>query len=938
MRLSIISILTIALIGLTSIQTVGAFGNQPPLGPKDYTRQLFAPYDLIKLNCLGTNYCENLFDMRSNILSYTHQDFDSNTGDAWHLQYPDDMGRFMEAIAWEAEFSPVVRLELQRRMVKGLMKAHIPGTKSYYFFRHRNWGKTLLIFDDYQSDKTGRVTLTNMQDFIEGFLKVGFSAVVDGKQLNITDFDFKDDVPGAGNPGPVRSPENWNVSPYIFNRTHTNGGINVRFTGRYWLSGEDKPVEYTYSSTDIDKLQVVVGEPDEPMAILREASVPGVIHLPDRKTTFSSDETGDKIFKNPKFNYLILRKPTAWGTWGYSTAVLIMWEGKPESIEAIAENGYGQIKITYPKKDGKCVGRIWLFPFTWLNTNDMTYVYRNAENFLKNGRLLHNGYPSLDFVNAAPAGLAAAAYMLTKYNDPMASIARIRAANAVDALFDGEKNNMKMIRVYFPVKAAAWMIKTGKLIRDREMVSKYTKHLDIVMKRMLSQQQGYDGKALPSGWEHFHLVKASWLAYDATGNEEYKAVWERSLSVYTIDKDGIYRYGEKMEAPGGFDTYFGAMPLGVWGHAGMMDNVDTLLNLNVPAGWHVGERPVKDLFHDTGCGPWSQDDANPDFCGFCLRGLNIPQERKRLIPVGAFPIYDSKGNVQITNAPMTINPFFLPSKEKETIIDAGTRITHNVTSIDIVPGSAGEQQYLIGDSGNVENRQRICKGKESIVYKFDTSDAIGAGLEARIKGEGFKFEVSPDGKRWYQRLDTWDDKIGSQALDLSFLTGCREELLEIMSINSENDSKYLVENKKSSVQRGYSRYVEKDGELIYKLPLPDAAECHLEIMAGNSYKIQYSSDGKSWHDGVDSSQTNGGTDAAWITMLDVSDCMKDKHTVYLRFTDGGSSSLFNGRGAFLQKISVYGTLNSGKVYVKISNTDKRNTFILNGLTFKTWTD
>jgi len=939
MRIHHAAIIALSLCCALSSGVQAAFGGKPPLGPQDSMRRLFAPYDLAKLNYLGMNYCENLLDMRSDILSYTHQSSDSPNADAWHLQYPDDMGRLMEAVAWEAEFSPVVRLEFERRMTKGMMAAHIPGTKAYHFFRYRPWGKTFLILDDEQTEKTGRVTLTNFQDFVEGFVKVGFRSEKAGTWRETKEFQFTDEIKGAGNPGIARSAQNWNLSPFIFNRRYSADGMAVDFSGRYWLSREDKPVEYEYTSADADRLQIVVGEPGKPMPILQNGQLPGIIHLPDRKTTFSSDKTGDKVFNNPKFNYMALSKPTAWGTWGYSTALLIMWEGNPEKIEALAENGYGQIRVSYSRKRGMCGGKVWLYPFTWVNPNDMQHVYRNAESFLKDGTLIQNGHPSLDFLNAAPTGLAAAAYMLTRYNDPLAPTARIRAQNAVDEVFDGEKSNMKMVRIYFPARAAAWLVKTGKLLGDRQMVAKYTALLDMAMKDMFSAQHLYDGKALSNGWEHFHLVKAAWLAYDATGSEDYRQAWQRALSVYTIDEKGIYRYGVKMDAPGGFDTYFGSMPLGVWGQAGMMDSVDKLINLDVAAGWQAGKTPVKDLFHDTGNGPWSQDDADPEYVGLSLGGAKIPQDEKHIIPVGAFPIYDLSGKVDVTREPMLENPFFLPGTDKVMVIAGGkTKIAHDVQSLTITPDSANEAGRLLSEGGRIEDGKRICKGGESLVYRFDTTGAIGAGLDARIMGQGFKFEVSPDGKRWYQRLDTWDDKMGDQSLDISFLTGSRDELLKMAEISSRSDSRYLKENRKSSIQRGYCRYIEKDGELVYKFPLPDITACWLELMMGNGYRVRCSSDGKTWQDGVDAAQTQGGTDAAWIRMLDATSYLKGNHTVYLRFTDLGDTSAFDGKGAFMQKIAVYGILNSGKAYVRISNTDKRNTFTLEKLTFRTWKD
>lgn len=915
-----------------------AFGGKPYLNATEHLPRHLAPYDLVKLNYLGVNYCENLLDMRVNCTSFSHLGFNGSTGDGYSLRYQDDAARFMEGLAWEADFSPVARLELARRITKGLMAAHIPGTKGYNFFRHRANGKLLLIHDDAQTDKKGRLTMSTIGDSLEGIYKIGFSIVKDGKQMNIDEFKYTETPEYAASHPVARSPKYWNQSPYMPRRHFSADGAKVEFTGSEWLSDENKPLEYGFSSADADSLQIIVGEPGKPSKALGDS--PGVIHLPDRVSTFASDKIGDKVFIKPKFNYMVLSKATTWGTWGYSSAMIIMWDGRPSKIEAIAPNGYGEIRISYDKRNGAAGGKVWLYPISVFNDKDMEYLFRNAESFLKNGKLLANTHPTNDMINAIPSGLAAGAYMLTKYNDPMAPTARINAENAVDAVFDAEKRGLMFIRVFFPVRAAAWMVKVGKEAGDKEMVRKYTPLLDIVVKRMLSPRHGYDGKAWPGGWDHFNSMKALYLAYDATGNEEYRAAWERGLTVYTIDEKGIYRYGVKMDAPGGFDTYSGSMPLAVWGNAGMLDYADKLINLDVPNGWWNPEITVKNTWNDAGAGPWAQDDANPEYVGISLKGVNIPQDKKLVIPVGAFPIYDAKGNVEITGEPIVDNPFFLKGSDKVIELTGGkTRIEHDLTMINIKPGTGDEERYLVStNTGVVESGKRVCSGNDKLIYRFDTKGAIGAGVDLGIQGMGFKIEVSPDGKRWYERLDTWDDKPGKQSLDLSFLTGSRDALLKAYYITPPSDQKQLVKAKGSILEDGNRRYISKDGELIYKLSFPGLKECHLELMLGNGYKVQCSSDGKTWDDKLDYTGVNEETDGGWIRMLDVTDYLMKGSVVYLRLTDMGAKTAFNGRGAFIQRIAAYGVFNSGKAFVRISNTDKKNSFTLDSITFRTWKD
>src|SRR5690606_17641387 len=116
---------------------------------------------------------------RNNITSYTHLGAESNNADAWHLHFPDDAARLLEGVAWEADFSPVVRLELARRLSKGLIGSHVLGTQAYYNFRHRIGGKTESIFASEKKEDGGRLMLSNLGDYKADEVMVGFNALFD---------------------------------------------------------------------------------------------------------------------------------------------------------------------------------------------------------------------------------------------------------------------------------------------------------------------------------------------------------------------------------------------------------------------------------------------------------------------------------------------------------------------------------------------------------------------------------------------------------------------------------------------------------------------------------------------------------------------------------------------------------------------------------------
>ena len=921
------------------------FGGFPMLGPKDDFRHLFKPYDLVKLNVLGANYCENLLDMRVNAVSYSHRDFDKSTSSAWNLQYPDDGARLLEGLAWEDEYSPVVRLEFARRLVKGLISGRIPGTFTDYFFRHLNGGKTFLILAD-PRDKEGRIDLANWGDRIENALKIGFRVQRKGVWVGMDAHTYQDAPGSPVTSGQARSARLWNESPVVVRRQYTADNATVDFTGRYWLSDEDRPLEYAFTANRDERLQVVVGETGKPVPFLGNPAVPTTLHLPDRKTRFSSDTGGDRVFDHPDFHYLILSKPSDRGiTVGYSKALLVIWDSEPERVEVLADKGYGEVRVTYAGPSGK----VWLYPYYHFDNPDIESIFRSAEQFLDKGTLMQNGYPSPQFINAIPAGLAAGAYLLTRYNDPMAFTARVNAARLVNRLFAAEDEGEKLTRVFFTVKAAAWMAKTERELGNAAGVQHYTALVDHSMARMCSPQSAYDGTGWPNGWTHFCSMKACWLAYDATGNKKYLDAYERALQVYTIDAKGIYRHGKKMDAPGGFETYSGSLPLGVWGNAGKLDWVNQLINLNVPNGWKGvpdPARPLCDVWSDAGAGPWAQDDANPEYVGFSLRGAHLPQPKKYILPVGAFPSYDSNGVVQATYQPILSNPFFLPGTGPVRVVEAKDigKQSVKVVSTVVVPGTAVERKTLVHKTGTVAQNGRTCTGQDDpLVYRFDARGADGLGLDLRIRGDGYRVEVSPDGKQWYERLDTWDDKFADQSVDLSFLAGSRDELVRLKTIVPPNDVKLLVEGSGSVVQRNHCRYVTRGGSVIYQLNLPQVTGCWLELILGNGYRVDFSSDGKTWQPGVSSTDALGGSgkgapDAAWIRMLDVSPCLHNGPRVFLRIADTGDASAFSGCTAFLRRLTAYGYFRSGNLWVKLSNVSALtgHSFTLERLTIRKW--
>ncbi len=910
-----------------------AFGNKPPIGPDEPLRRLFAPYDLLSLNYLAANYCENLLDCRTNVLSYTHLLSDRAESDAFHLRYPDDMGRFMEAVAWEAEYSPVVRLELMRRMAKGLIAAHVPGTRGRYFFRRRTGGKVFLLQSDAASQVDGSVALANLQDYNEPLVRIGLEVTRGGEQLKSGSARINETPAGASSPAMARQPQHWNASPYAFVRQYTWEGVRVDMECSVWGADEGRIPQCTVYSEQADQVSVVIGNPAIGMEMLRDPKAQDVMYLPDGRV-LRSEVVGDWSAHQPGFRYLVVAKRTAFGSWGHLTGLLVLWSGGPTRVDASARNGFGQLRITFGRRDGAVRGGVSLLPFTFFSEADLPMIHRNAVQLLAHGVTALNGHPMLELQNAAAAGLAAAAYVLTHYRDPFGDVVRIHAKHAVDRLFDDDRHNMQLIRVYFPLRAASWLLKAARSAGDRKLASRCGHMVSLWMDRLVTAKHGYDGAGWASGWEHFNAMKAVWLAYEATGREAYRQIWERALTVYTIDSRGIYRYGAALDAPGGFDTYAGALPLAVWGNAGLLDHVNHLINLDAPSGWHDPQRPLKEMWNDTGAGPWACCDAGPDYVGFSLRGAGVAHRRQWLVPVGAFPVYSQDGHVTLTGSRVIDNPFFLPGAGSARQIDqdrlgSGPRIRHQR----LIPDRADEAAALLYPGGRVRPGCRTCTGRQSVGYRLALPDADYASVHMAIRGVGYQVDASPDGERWHTCLDTCSDHPVEQAIDLSFLTGCMDRLVPVLELQPVNDWRCITDD--AGTVRNGRRHLSAHAVMTYCLNVKSLSMCRLEMMIGNGYVVECSPDGRRWYQEISSDDMKGGDDVVWIRMVDATRHVNPTGRLYMRLHDRGTGFQ---RPAFIQRLTVYGAYRSDVAYLRIANIGGVGRFDLYQLLLRTWNE
>jgi hypothetical protein len=238
----------------------------------------------------------------------------------------------------------------------------------------------------------------------------------------------------------------------------------------------------------------------------------------------------------------------------------------------------------------------------------------------------------------------------------------------------------------------------------------------------------------------------------------------------------------------------------------------------------------------------------------------------------------------------------------------------------------------------LDGTARSCAGAQQLVYRFDLRRAQGAALDINLQGDAYTIEVSPDATRWLRSYLSWSDAPETKSLDVSFLTGSADELIKLLTLVPPEDGPFLVEKDGSQVQREHARYLSPGASIVYALDLPGAKECRLDLLAGNGYKLECSPDRKTWTEvlGANAPGSQRMADAGWLSPAEVAGLLANEGKLYVRFSDTGQSRLYDGRNAFLRRLTVYGTLKSDSLWVRLSNTAPAGQFTLRRITCRSW--
>ncbi len=541
-----------------------------------------APYTYDKMNYIAGNYTNYLYDERYDLLAFN---------DRAEIHYLHDTARNICALAEEERFTPVVRLELIKRLYRGLKGGLIPtGTDDVLLsFKHDRRPVDIRPLED-----TPFLTMVQKMDLMRKICAIGVTC---GSSLE----SFSD------------TPLKYKNGKWHFSRAWKGAGRRAQASCDYYLGDSDLPPCITFSfdgqgtsSVDLTRLS------DNDFWFRPGSWGPEQWTFPNGLQR-AADRGLD--IARPDFDYIILSggnglDQTDVPDQGAGLSLLIMWDKTPERIRSEQEPGgrwgstVGGFHLVFGAECRKV--NIRILPFMDY-PNDQKAVIALAENLKKTGKFgmgFYNPYASTFGSGIGADGFAAAAYIFDKYGLPdEAEEAKGLAEGALATAVKYDQMESGSNHLYHLIKACLYL----HLMGDTRFDAWGEKWADRIVKA-----QKEDGSWT---WLNWQVRNMSGLisAWELTGNEKYLDSLRKGMDTLTYDADGGLLWNG---TPSG-DDFHGAGSFNVFGWAGDTEKAQKAVE--------SGKKGIDDgaFFHCS--------DLNPYMLGLSAKGLGLASTDKKLI-------------------------------------------------------------------------------------------------------------------------------------------------------------------------------------------------------------------------------------------------------------------------------------------------------------------
>ena len=620
------------------------------------------PYSYDDINWRAGNYIQSLFIDSCNLPALSENFIgkgilnDTRNPD---LCYPADTGRALVCYVEEALYTPIVRLDLVKRIFKAIYDSRYPDAPSLQFAWSVTKRQTTYIqpcksvVKNYPESKL--ITRILPDTSAENVALVGFRIKtndvfsVSGGWYDESKYNYKDVKDNEYDSG---NGSYSTVREYISDKLPA-----VTIIGKGWDGDRDMPLEINIISPDNSNrqnLQLVISNfTDANMGFSAPypCKLPETIQLPD-KTEISSKQWS---VNNPAYQYIIIyTKDASNSGFEYQNAMLFVWESTVASVTVEWVDGkYKAVYIDYIGT-GVITKKVWLARFQGVDPSvNMNHIHRIANNILMTGKIgmgIYMPYES-SWMEEPVGGMPAAAYLLCKYDKEedqfggdYADTSRQIATKLMDDRIAMWNRGRKCSNAYEFVTGACYLSLLYKLpgkYFDKKKSDYYKDWAETFAKHMIA-------KSMSGG----RVMQALWRVYELTNNSEYSDYYESLYSQYSISSKTGLGYNGGHQNPRDFYMYGDF--IGALGRRGLPEDRKDIQSL-------ITYLTDQHRWVDTGYMGWWWEVTveNETYFGRCAKGLNQEKLPKTIVSVSQFPKCVKKGNeyvVEFTTVPPIYNP------------------------------------------------------------------------------------------------------------------------------------------------------------------------------------------------------------------------------------------------------------------------------------------
>lgn len=556
----------------------------------------FAPYTPERMHAIAGNYMQCLFDPRWNLLS-----FDDSEDPSVHFVH--DSSRSLVALADESRLTPVTRLELARRLYRGVVSARLPGDDYLFAFKHDRRPIDIRPLRDRPA-----LTLTHKLDEV-----LPVAAIQPAWRQSNGDWASTETMTsGEAHPvlGGVRKRYFWKVN-----------GHRAEVQAQHWPGDDGRLSALTFRFTGTGPVRIQINELLRDGHWFRPGSWgPEFLVLPDG---VEHRVVGTDPLVLPADRYLLIRGDNGSDPPGplemtFSRAVAITWDvppirliGIPDASPSADRRFWAEVALEY---DAPMSVTLRLAPFIGY-PRSLQAVHRLMRQASSTGRFAVNGLDPTWTTNCngiGPDGLAAAAWLFRRYNAPEAAEAEEMAVAAMHATWQRDREGQRTHEVYNLINGLCWLHRLGH--------TEFDPYLRTLADRAADAQ-------LPDGswmWCDFQLrLMVSLLrAWEVLSEPRWMDAVRRGLTTLSYRDNTLFWKGK----PEYYGDFSGALTLAIYGFLGDRQNAQQALD-------------ARDAYIDDR-GFSACSDLSPYVLGIGARGLSLKQSPRLTLKLNEFAWYD----------------------------------------------------------------------------------------------------------------------------------------------------------------------------------------------------------------------------------------------------------------------------------------------------------